>query len=508
VNTSSSTNIKPQRIFILLLCVVLAIRVVEFYFLGSSSLTIDESGSWWVLSGTFNETLQRAAAVQGQSPFYYVLLRCWADIFDSSETSLRAFSFIIYLLPCFALYRFERKKSPRFAPALTAVYLSSADIFQFSISARPYALVVSLIILGTIEYCNYFDFKKNKHLIFCALLWILSIEAHYFSVLVLPAAFLTAVFACKQYRQMRSISLSFIGILLFVVLINLGQIFSIFKRTNSLSYLAPLNANPLYWIDFSPLWLLLISLAFGLLLELVERKKPLKPLHLNELEKVSLLIGIYEFLIPFIAIVIIAFCFSVNLVVPRYLAVSYAGLVFLGAFLPLLFAGDLARITALASLITCSVIAGLAAEKDFDRQGLKEMAGLQSQYPGCITLATPGFIETWDPAFIANGSTGGFAASPFNYYLIRTDKTLPLAFETPEQKLVYKDVLEIIKDKECVALMTYDSPVNIKGKQSTYPKTAEILMKDLIKANLFISLRKVFGEFTFEVYRDRSRIPT
>src|SRR5262245_57257449 len=51
----------------------------------ASSLWTDELGTWWVISGTARQAVERAEAVQGQSPLYYLLAWLARHLTGTSE---------------------------------------------------------------------------------------------------------------------------------------------------------------------------------------------------------------------------------------------------------------------------------------------------------------------------------------------------------------------------------------------------------------------------------------
>ena len=54
-----------------------------------SSLWTDEFGTWWVINGSAHQVVDRAQAVQGQSPFYYLIAWIMRLLAGRSELWLR-----------------------------------------------------------------------------------------------------------------------------------------------------------------------------------------------------------------------------------------------------------------------------------------------------------------------------------------------------------------------------------------------------------------------------------
>ncbi|MBW2290411.1 MAG: hypothetical protein JRG90_21685, partial [Deltaproteobacteria bacterium] len=62
-------------------------------------LWVDEYGTWWVVAANgYAEVAARAWEVQGQSPFYYLIVRGCVDLFGLASWSLRLPSLVFGIL--------------------------------------------------------------------------------------------------------------------------------------------------------------------------------------------------------------------------------------------------------------------------------------------------------------------------------------------------------------------------------------------------------------------------
>src|SRR5205809_4833130 len=69
-----------------------------------SSLWTDEMGTWWVISGNARQVVQRAGAVQGQSPLYYLIAWAIRHVTGPSELGLRLPSVVFSIVAVYLIY--------------------------------------------------------------------------------------------------------------------------------------------------------------------------------------------------------------------------------------------------------------------------------------------------------------------------------------------------------------------------------------------------------------------
>jgi uncharacterized membrane protein len=112
----------------------------------SSSLTVDEAGTWWVIEGGARQAIQRAEAVQGQSPLYYLLLWAWRHLVGHSELALRLPSLAFSLVSLWLVYLIATRLFDREVGRIAAVAFVAWHQVVFEASdARPYALATMLV---------------------------------------------------------------------------------------------------------------------------------------------------------------------------------------------------------------------------------------------------------------------------------------------------------------------------------------------------------------------------
>lgn len=130
----------------LLLVGLLALGIfLRAWGLGAHALWTDEYGTWWVAAGTgWTHVWQRAVAVQGQSPLYYLVARAMLELFGASPLALRLPSFLCGVALVALAYPLARAVFRCEWTALVAVatFAVSERLIYYSQDARPYALAL------------------------------------------------------------------------------------------------------------------------------------------------------------------------------------------------------------------------------------------------------------------------------------------------------------------------------------------------------------------------------
>lgn len=121
-------------------------------------LWLDETASRWVIDGSYLDVIRRTLVAQGQSPFYFLILRAVRSVLGTSEIALR-FPSLIFLLAAVALvYRIGTRLMGREGGLFAAlVYVSSRHITAEASDARPYALAQLVVVgsaLALLKWCH------------------------------------------------------------------------------------------------------------------------------------------------------------------------------------------------------------------------------------------------------------------------------------------------------------------------------------------------------------------
>jgi Dolichyl-phosphate-mannose-protein mannosyltransferase len=156
-------------------------------------LWLDETGSYWNISGGFRQIWARSAELNSFPAYYYVL---WITnaIFGGKEIVLRIPSVLAMLAATYVFYRCARELFVRdVALIATVLFILNRRIVFAAIDVRPYAfgiLLTNLAILSLLRWAN--SSSHTKRLFYSAMLGVTSAGIFYFHYLYgcMVAAFL------------------------------------------------------------------------------------------------------------------------------------------------------------------------------------------------------------------------------------------------------------------------------------------------------------------------------
>jgi len=147
--TISTTSVARKRwsgLHAILVGLILLIAAfLRFYHLDSSSLWSDEGNTWALLSRSFAQIAQ-AAAADIHPPGYYWVLKLWSSVMGTSAWGMRSFSAVAGVLLVYVIYRLGRylEAGQTFSGvALVAALLAAVNPLQiyYSQEARMYLLL-------------------------------------------------------------------------------------------------------------------------------------------------------------------------------------------------------------------------------------------------------------------------------------------------------------------------------------------------------------------------------
>src|SRR6266542_4224719 len=134
------------------ICLGAFLRVYRFW---SSGLWTDEYGTWWVVApGEWSELVHRAVHIQGQSPFYYLIVKLSTRLLGTGPFSLRLPSIVFGIATLALAYPLGRALfRQRYAGLFTvAAFAVSAPLIWYSQEARPYSLALFGAVLSFLCY--------------------------------------------------------------------------------------------------------------------------------------------------------------------------------------------------------------------------------------------------------------------------------------------------------------------------------------------------------------------
>ena len=135
--------------------------------LASHPLWVDEYGTWWTVAGEqWSDVWWRVLAIQGQSPFYYALVRASVEGLGPGILALRLPSLIFGIgllgvcLPL-ALAAFGER---RIALSAVAAFAVNERLVFYSQEARPYALALFCLALSFLAYLALLERPRSRRL--------------------------------------------------------------------------------------------------------------------------------------------------------------------------------------------------------------------------------------------------------------------------------------------------------------------------------------------------------
>jgi len=157
-----SANSRIRWILPTCFCLGVFLRIYNFW---GPNLWLDEYGTWWVVSGsTWAEVAERAIKTQGQSPFYYLIVKLFTRMFGEGSSQLRLPSVIFGILTLFVAFRLARQLFHDQTVALTSVAVFSVNeqLIWFSQNARPYALALFLTLVSFLFFLHFLQSRRLR----------------------------------------------------------------------------------------------------------------------------------------------------------------------------------------------------------------------------------------------------------------------------------------------------------------------------------------------------------
>ncbi|HEY7874769.1 MAG TPA: glycosyltransferase family 39 protein [Actinomycetota bacterium] len=177
----------------------------------TSSLWLDETGTVWLLQGSFLESLGHTLDYQGGSPLYYALLWPIRALLGTTELALRLPSLAGMGAAAYLLYRLGRRLFDAGAGAIAAGIFVAVPAITFAASdARPYALAIAALVGSALALLNWLDSGRTRDGIVYALTFAATIYLHYLFALALLAQGLVLLFRLGRRSPVRGKQLAYV----------------------------------------------------------------------------------------------------------------------------------------------------------------------------------------------------------------------------------------------------------------------------------------------------------
>jgi mannosyltransferase len=295
--------------------VILALWVVPM----TSSLWIDELGTWWVVKDGLGPTLVRAWTYQGQSPLYYAIEWAVRAVGGGSEIVLRLPSLAASVGSAVLLAGLVRRMIGREAARISVLVFAATSVVAFEASeARPYAIATLAVVAATSALVRWLDDGGWTRALVYALLVVLVVWVHYLFGLALISHGIYAAVRLRR-RQTGGVSVRHLavvgGVMVAGVLPLVVQASSLWGRRSSLSIPADASIQYLLAVLVPPV--LMGAIFLGGLLSRLQGRLTVSP---PSVRPSSLVLFVSWLLIPVAILFLVSAVTPVTLLSPRYFA--------------------------------------------------------------------------------------------------------------------------------------------------------------------------------------------
>jgi 4-amino-4-deoxy-L-arabinose transferase-like glycosyltransferase len=284
-------------------------------------LWIDEYGTSWVVAAeNLAGVWDRALAIQGQSPLYYLVVRGFVDMLGDSSLALRLPSLFagIGLLAVGYWMALRLFKDPRVALASLAALALDERLIFYSQSARPYALALFCACLSFGLYARLLVDPRFR----VRIAWLLASAATYYLHYLFGVALLAQLLhsVLRHPHSMARLRVDAFGFALLAGLLSPGvlQLAALHARRHVLDWVPPSQeawAGVQLALSFFDLRILGVIGAGLTLALLLERPRTLR------IPRSGLAVSALWFGVPLFVVSLGSLWLGVNLLHPRYVAV-------------------------------------------------------------------------------------------------------------------------------------------------------------------------------------------
>lgn len=397
----------PERGPVVVLAVAAAAVLFAFAWLPRlyRSLWIDELGSFWTVSESLSDTIERSWTIQGQGPLTYVLMWAWRHLPGSeSDAVLRLLPMLFGLGSLVVVFHIAKRLGGRNASWISlVVFLSVPALARELVNLRPYAFGFFFTALATLVLLEWDQRQSGKLAVGYAVLMAAAVWSSYH----FGFAFLAHLgFAFCRRKSSDRYLVRFGAVVAMATLLVLPlvvQLAGLFARRGDLRYDVPLTVERILVSSF-PLHLVLIVVVIAI----VWRHR----IHFEQAGVVVLLGGLT--LIPWLVLVLLAGVAELGAWADRYKLASLLGVVVLVA----VYIGRLPQarqqILTVFMVATFGIFAHTTGTISEDwRQALTYVAS-ETPSQGLVVMAA-GFVEA-DQAVLLDEGEVPFVAAPLSRY--------------------------------------------------------------------------------------------
>ena len=287
---------------------------------------VDEYGTWWVVAAdAWSEVIERTLRIQGQSPFYYLLVRTIAGLGGYGAFQLRLLSVICGIATLALVYPLAVKifNDRRVALLSLIIFALSEPLIWYAQIARPYSLALFFSLVSFWSFVSLEKTATNAARAVYILSTALTVYAHYlFGLIVVIQAIYLIVQTGLRTLFSKLWFTNFLALALLLAPVT-GQVLYLHSRRHALDWVTSVDSSwkiaggIIYIIaGLSPIAILATILAVTVL---GFRRLELK---LKEIRS-RLALPIIWYLTPLFLFSIVPLLVGVNLGQPRYLLFAY-----------------------------------------------------------------------------------------------------------------------------------------------------------------------------------------
>ncbi len=397
-----------------------------------SSLWIDETITFWISSGEFQDMLERSVQYQNNGPLYFISVWPFVHLLPKSEAGLRLLSALCFLTALIVLFKLARLcLNTEGAVTATLLFITGEGVISTMATARPYALSLLLIIACAYSMILWLNRFKFRHLSSYVITGILSFYAHYllaFVLFVFSIYMLGIVFGLVENRRKRKLqtctALGILAILAIPATIHLNVV-QARKEILHFSGMPKLDSLLAAWI---PIRLLIFFIASAIIVWFLHRHLQINwrartPTH------VLLLLAWYS--LPPLFLFLFSHFMNAAVLNPRYIIWCVPAGAILAAYIITFIKPKPTR-----RLFICLTISGLAlvaAKNDLLIEHWSDAIHYIRRQPDLshtTVLASTMLVEAADTTLLKSKESQAYLLSPFSFYpLDKRPVPLPLWFD-------------------------------------------------------------------------------
>lgn len=406
---------------------VMAAIILVWLIRMSSSLWIDELGTFWVIDGSLVSTASRAWRFHGQTPLYYAVLWGVTQLLGTSEVVLRLPSLLSMLAAAFVLYRFAGRLFGRSAAIVAlAVFVVYPNVGVYASDARPYALALLATLVATVLLESWLRTSEPKRAGWYGLAAAVVVYVHYVfaSILVAHVLFFAWVLYRSEADQRRRLWTGGVwasAVFLLTIAPTFPQVAELLGRSDELMVSSGIPLRTMVAIWAPPA---VAVVLIGVVALVAGQGGRLRPLNADPL----ILLGL-GFLTPPLVLLMLAL---VDIVIwaPRYWFVAAPfGAVLFGVLITSGLRNARSLKIATLALLLVGILTGTSVAHAMEdwRSAMSTANSITDS--DTTVLMFSGLIELTAPEFLTDPEKRSYVTSPVAYYPIEAKVTpLPWTF--------------------------------------------------------------------------------